>query len=117
MKNINWKAVGNSVGQACKVVGYGVLAAVSVPIAIGVLAGSIAIDAKDTKSDNDVASSYMDVIRTIIDKVTFVSDQKKIICLVKKDETTEYYKTVGHIIENTTFASDIVGLIERLNGK
>lgn len=115
MRKIDWKTIGDGAGQVCKAVGYGVLTLVSIPVAIVLLADKMSIEISDNKCSENTTTGYMDVVRTIIDEVTFTSDQKKIISLVKKDGTADYYETVEHIIKNTVFASDIVGLIERLN--
>jgi len=117
MRHINWKNVGNKVEEVCKVVGYGVLTVVSIPIAIGFIVGKVCNNITETNSSDNTATSYSDVICTVISKVTFVSDQKEIIDVVKKNETADYYRTVQLIVEDITFPSDIVELIKRLNEK
>ena len=58
---------------------------------------------------------YNDAVEAIMNSTMFSRSRMEMIGLLKRDETSEYYKTVISIVESNSFSSEKVEMIKLLN--
>lgn len=105
MAKINWKPVGDFIGQACEVALYGVA------IAATFKAGKYIT----TGLDKPIAS-YSDAVGAIMDSGMFSRDKSEAVEALKRHEVSDYYGAIVRIAKDSSmFSHDKVKMIKHLS--
>jgi hypothetical protein len=104
MRKIDWKPIGNFVGQAGEIVLYGLA-----------LATSWKIGEYITGFDRKTAG-YSDAVKAIMDSRMFSHDKRDAVELLERYESSEYYKAVIQVAKDSSmFSHDKVKMIKHLS--
>lgn len=101
MRNINMDTIGKVAKGVCNILVSGAVLVLSCK----------AINMNVEKHD----VGYFDAVDVIMNSPMFSSTKKLMIGLLKRNESSEYYKTVIGIVEADGFTSDKVDMIKLLN--
>lgn len=105
MKKINWKPIGDFVGQACEVALYGVAIAASCKVGKFITTGL----------DNPIAN-YSDAVGAIMDSSMFSHDKSDAVEALSRYESSEYYGAIVRIAKDSSmFSHDKVKMIRHLS--
>lgn len=105
MKKINWKPIGDFIGQACEVALYGVAIAASCKVGKFITTGL----------DNPIAS-YSDAVGAIMDSSMFSHDKSDTVEALSRYESSEYYGAIVRIAKDSSmFSHDKVKMIRHLS--
>lgn len=104
MRKINWKPIGEFVGQAGEIVLYGLA-----------LAASWKVGEYITGFDSKTAR-YGDAVGAIIDSGMFSHDKRDAVEALNRYESSEYYKAVIQVAKDSSmFSHDKVEMIKHLS--
>lgn len=93
--NINWEPIGKFAKTAFEVVVYGALAAASIKYGESI-----------TKNYGiNAVTTYGDAVEAIMDSGMLSSYKTEAIALLKRDGTTDYYRSVIRVIEDDSMLS------------
>lgn len=105
MLHIDNETLGKAVKKTCKFAAVGLL-----------LATRVKIEKVDTNEWTNVFAGYGDAIEAISKSTMFSSQKREAISAVKKDGTTDYYKAIISITNNSNmFSSDKLNTIKNLS--
>lgn len=104
MRKINWKPIGEAIGQAGEIVLYGLAIAAS-------WKASEYIYGNDSK-----IASYSDAVGAIMDSGMFSHDKRDAVEALNRYEGSEYYKAVIQVAKDSgMFSHDKVDMIKHLS--
>ena len=102
MRNINMDTIGKFAKGVCNILVSGAI------LVLSCKALNMNVEQHET--------GYYDAVEVIMNnRSMFSSSKKELIGLLKRDETSEYYKTVISIVESNSFSSEKVEMIKLLN--
>ena len=106
MTKINWKSVGDFVGQVCEVALYGVAVITAFRAGKYLTAGI----------DGPIIASYSDAVGAIMDSSMFSHDKSEAIEALKRHENSDYYGAIVRIAKDSSmFSHDKVKMIKHLS--
>ena len=65
-----------------------------------------------TKADDVINVSYSDAIKSIYDNTTFDTSRSELVEIVRPGGTSDYYRSIIAVIENTDFDSEKVKAVK-----
>ena len=101
MKNINLDTIGKLAKGVCNILVSGAI------LVLSCKAFDMNVEQHDV--------GYYDAVKVIMNNIMFSRSRTELIGLLKRDETSEYYKTVIAIVESNSFVSEKVDMIKLLN--
>lgn len=105
MKKINWKPIGDFVGQACEVALYGVALLASYKVGDYIVNGG-----------ESTIAGYKDAVGAIMDSGMFSHDKSEAVEALKRHESGDYYGAIVRIAKDSSmFSHDKVKMIKRLS--
>lgn len=105
MRKINWKPIGDFVGQVCEVALYGVAIAASCKVGKFITTGL-----------DDPIASYSDAVGAIMDSGMFSHDKSEAVEVLSRYESSEYYGAIVRIAKDSSmFSHDKVKMIKHLS--
>lgn len=112
-KRFNWRGMTKGISEVvCKIAGYS--------LTVGTIVGLVAIKVNEAEEPSNKNAlrffDYSDAVNTILDSDMFDSSKKRAISILKKHDTSGYYKTIIGIVNSDMFDSSKMELIEKLSG-
>lgn len=105
MRKINWKPIGEFVGQACELALYGVA-----------LVASYKVGDYIVKGNKTPIARYNDAVGAIMKSAMFSHDKSNAVEALKRYETSEYYRAIVQIAKDPSmFSHDKVKMIKHLS--
>lgn len=104
MKKVNWKPIGDVVGQVCEIALYGVA-----------LATSLKIGDYMVKQNDSQIVGYKDAVGAIMDSAMFSQSKSEAVESLKRHESSDYYGAVIRIVKSNMFSNDKVKMIKHLS--
>lgn len=106
MKKIDWKSVGNVIGEVGKIVLSGVGL-----YTLAMFSGNI-----DTTSNTKSAvGTYNSAIEAIMDSDLYSHQKTEAVAILSRDEDTEYYRAIINIVESDIYCHEKMKLIKKLS--
>ena len=105
MKKINWKPIGDFVGQACEIALYGVALMASYKVGDYIVNGG-----------ESTIVGYKDAVGAIMDSAMFSHDKRDAVEALSRYESSEYYGAIVRIAKDSSmFSHDKVKMIKHLS--
>lgn len=105
MRKINWKPIGEFVGQACELALYGVA-----------LVASYKVGDYIVKGNETTIARYSDAVEAIMKSAMFSHDKSDAVEALKRHETSEYYRAIVQIVKDSSmFSHDKVKMIKHFS--
>lgn len=105
MKKINWKPIGDVIGQACEFVLYG-----------AALAASFKLSEYIVRQDESLTVGYKEAVGAIMDSNMFSHYKTEAVEMLKRYESSEYYGAIIRIVKDSSmFSHDKVKMIKHLS--
>lgn len=102
--NISKETIGKITDVGCKIAVYGLTTWLSY------------MSVKDTIDTTQFSSNvtYSDTVKVIMNSAMYSTDKNKILELLKKDESTDYYKSIIQVIKSNMYSGDKVMAIRSI---
>lgn len=105
MRKIDWKPIGEFVGQVCEAALYGL-----------VIATSYKVGKRITNGLNSTSAGYNDAVEAIMDSDMFSHDKREAVEALSRYENAEFYRAIVRVAKDSgMFSYDKVKMIKNLS--